>query len=190
MALWEIFWRRIRQVTSCIWYAQSFVPLSEAPEIWLGLWYSKRSEIPSWSRCCSLRRERSTSSQETYCTSHSLISPYKDNILISKYGQPLICDFGISRMLDSSQSNFVSTTHDDCVRGSARWMAQELIASAEAKHTKETDVWAYGMTLYVCFLDHLSQITKITPAFLLIMYRRCWQNNYPIPTSEMRRRSY
>ncbi|KAL5526659.1 hypothetical protein ACEPAF_8383 [Sanghuangporus sanghuang] len=74
-----------------------------------------------------------------------------DNILIGEYWQPVICDFGISRMLDSSQSIFVSTTHDGQTKGSARWMAIELFVSddgAEVKHTKETDIWAFGMTLY------------------------------------------
>ncbi|KAL5485870.1 hypothetical protein ACEPAI_6913 [Sanghuangporus weigelae] len=52
------------------------------------------------------------------------------NVLISPSGEPLICDFGISRILSSSESDFVSTTHD------------------EPKHSKETDVWAFGMTLY------------------------------------------
>lgn len=71
---------------------------------------------------------------------------------MSESGEPLICDFGISRMLDSSQSLFNSTTHGGDIKGSTRWMAIELlnaIEGKEPKHSKETDVWAYGMTLYV-----------------------------------------
>ncbi|KAL5504022.1 hypothetical protein ACEPAH_8095 [Sanghuangporus vaninii] len=74
-----------------------------------------------------------------------------DNVLIGENWQPLICDFGISRMLDSSQSHFVSTTHNGSPRGSTRWMAIELYKPDEGvvpKHSKETDVWAFGMTLY------------------------------------------
>lgn len=55
-------------------------------------------------------------------------------------------------MLDASQSIFVSTTHDGQTKGSTRWMAMELhtgMGEIEPKHTKETDVWAFGMTLYV-----------------------------------------
>ncbi|KAL5504047.1 hypothetical protein ACEPAH_8120 [Sanghuangporus vaninii] len=81
-----------------------------------------------------------------------------DNILISKDYQPLICDFGISRILDSSQSAFVSTTHDGHAKGSMRWMAVELLDpcdDVEPKHSKETDVWAFGMTLYEMVLKNL-----------------------------------
>lgn len=84
----------------------------------------------------------------------------QDNILIGEDCTPLICDFGISRMLDSSQSNFVSTTHDGQIKGSARWMAIELYSATgetEPIHTKETDVWAFGMTLYVS-LSHVAPI--------------------------------
>ena len=75
----------------------------------------------------------------------------KDNILIGENRQPLICDFGISRMLDSSQKHFVSTTHSGQTRGSTRWMAIELLnpeEGVEPKHSKATDVWAFGMALY------------------------------------------
>lgn len=82
---------------------------------------------------------------------------------MSEHGEPLICDFGISRMLDSSQSNFVSTTHNGQLRGSMRWMARELLrpdGDEEPKHSKETDVWAYGMTLYVSLRrSHYVQLT-------------------------------
>ncbi|KAL5519856.1 hypothetical protein ACEPAG_1516 [Sanghuangporus baumii] len=77
-----------------------------------------------------------------------------ENILIGKNYQPLICDFGISRMLDPTQSGFISATQTDNIRGTTRWMAPELFYSdegaeaTESKHSKETDVWAYGMVLY------------------------------------------
>lgn len=64
----------------------------------------------------------------------------------------MICDFGISRMLDSSQTFFVSTTHNGVVKGSTRWMAIELHLppdGTDPKHSKESDIWAYGMTLHV-----------------------------------------
>ncbi|KAL5504025.1 hypothetical protein ACEPAH_8098 [Sanghuangporus vaninii] len=74
-----------------------------------------------------------------------------DNVLVSTSGDPLICDFGISRVLTSSESDFVSTTHDGRPRGTARWMAIELHVpedGVEPRHSKESDVWAFGMTLY------------------------------------------
>ncbi|KAL5485898.1 hypothetical protein ACEPAI_6941 [Sanghuangporus weigelae] len=78
-------------------------------------------------------------------------SDLKDNVLINPSGDPLICDFGISRVLTSSESDFVSTTHDGRPRGTARWMAIELHVpedGVEPRHSKESDVWAFGVTLY------------------------------------------
>jgi len=69
------------------------------------------------------------------------------NILVSDEGDPLLTDFGISRMMDSSSSTRSG--------GSARWMAIELVnpsfsdsAVGAGRHTPQTDVWAYGMVLY------------------------------------------
>lgn len=88
----------------------------------------------------------------------SLSKYQQDNVLISPDGDPLLSDFGISRMLVASGSLDRSTS----VKGSTRWMAAELLRpdllsdevdggfqGETAFHTKETDVWAYGMTLYV-----------------------------------------
>ncbi|OCB89426.1 kinase-like protein [Sanghuangporus baumii] len=52
---------------------------------------------------------------------------------------------------DVKATAFVSTTHDGAVKGSIRWVAMEYLMpdeGVEPKHSKETDVWAYGMTLY------------------------------------------
>ncbi|KLO08685.1 kinase-like protein [Schizopora paradoxa] len=77
-----------------------------------------------------------------------------DNILISEDGQPLLADFGISRIMTASLS---VTTTTAAPKGSVRWMAIELLEvdlSGEqsfgkpAVHTKMTDVWSYGMVIY------------------------------------------
>jgi len=69
-----------------------------------------------------------------------------DNILVSPVKQALLTDFGISRM-DSLSTGY--TSHS--VRGSARWQAIEFFKLGDGpppEHTKYTDVWAFGMTVY------------------------------------------
>ena len=74
----------------------------------------------------------------------------KDNILMNHYGEPLITDFGLSRMITYSQT-FMASAMNGSIKRSLRWMAYELLSREdEAKHTKESDMWAYGMTIYVC----------------------------------------
>ncbi|EJD03396.1 kinase-like protein, partial [Fomitiporia mediterranea MF3/22] len=68
-----------------------------------------------------------------------------DNVLINRDGHPVICDFGISRMV-SATAAFAATTSGG-FKGSVRWMARELILNGH--HTRESDVWAFGMTAYV-----------------------------------------
>jgi serine/threonine protein kinase len=74
-------------------------------------------------------------------------------VLISQDGRALLSDFGISRLLINSVEIAGTTT----LKGTARWMAPELIApedidSKHEFHTKATDVWAFGMTVYVCII--------------------------------------
>ena len=74
----------------------------------------------------------------------------QDNILISESGIPQICDFGMSRLIVASQSSLWQTTADS-LKGSIRWLAIEFLkpGKLQYRHTKETDIWAFGMTIYV-----------------------------------------
>ena len=82
-------------------------------------------------------------------------------MLISRHGDPLLCDFGISKMLITSGSLDLSS-----IKGSARWMAMELVTFDEGadtpravQHSKETDLWAFGMTINVrCLMYNLCTI--------------------------------
>ncbi|KAL5513537.1 hypothetical protein ACEPAH_3936 [Sanghuangporus vaninii] len=69
-----------------------------------------------------------------------------DNVLVSRFGEPCICDFGISRIIAASQSFGETSAHR--VRGTVRWMARELLEDPQAVHSKESDIWAFGMTIY------------------------------------------
>ena len=72
--------------------------------------------------------------------------------MISESGRPLICDFGISRMLNCSITFQTQTTND--VRGTRRFMAPELFEGT-GKNTKASDIWALGMTFYVSFTHYI-----------------------------------
>ena len=64
-------------------------------------------------------------------------------------GHPMLADFGISRF-DSVNGEPAEVSYE----GSIRWMAIELIdelmsGSGRLVHTKESDIWAFGMAVYV-----------------------------------------
>ena len=67
-------------------------------------------------------------------------------MLISNTGDALICDFGLSRMIAASRSFAVLKTE---IKGTAQYLAYELIYDSKSKHTAKTDVWAFGMTVFV-----------------------------------------
>ena len=79
----------------------------------------------------------------------------QDNILVDSFGIAKISDFGTSRLLVNDRT--VAGTKK--MKGNVRWMAIELLTEQASKpgsnyashnfHTKESDVWAFGMVLYV-----------------------------------------
>ena len=56
----------------------------------------------------------------------------------------------MSRMIAASQSLLWQTTAEH-IKGTVRWLAVEYLKLGKLQniHTKETDVWAFGMTIYV-----------------------------------------
>ena len=72
----------------------------------------------------------------------------QDNILISPTKKAVISDFGCAQMVaDISRSiGKVTTT----TKGSlAFWSPELLVGQDAARQSKESDVWAFGMTVYV-----------------------------------------
>ena len=68
---------------------------------------------------------------------------------MSNEGQPLICDFGLARIVPGSASLSNTTT----VRGSVRWMAPEFFSDDPVtEHSEKTDIWGFGATIYVSFI--------------------------------------
>ncbi|EJD05033.1 kinase-like protein [Fomitiporia mediterranea MF3/22] len=70
------------------------------------------------------------------------------NVLISSTGEPVISDFGAAHVAFDLLSGGKSSTVTD-LRGTSRWLAYELLANADQypAATKESDTWAFGMTL-------------------------------------------
>jgi len=74
-----------------------------------------------------------------------------ENIYVSSEGSPLLADFGLSRVSESSTLEYAANI-DDELRGSTRWFAIELVAAGDGienvHQTKQSDVWQFGMTIY------------------------------------------
>lgn len=73
-------------------------------------------------------------------------------MLVSSDERPIITDFGVSRLLVDG----VTVAGTSSLKGNVRWMAIELIdpqaplgTQIHQLHTKATDMWAFGMVLYV-----------------------------------------
>ncbi|KAL5476853.1 hypothetical protein ACEPAI_3039 [Sanghuangporus weigelae] len=108
---------------------------------------------------------------------HSDIKP--DNVLISESGGPLLCDFGVSRMLVASRSfDFSSSLTGGGLRGTLRFMSKELLRATDlspATYSTASDVWAFGMTVlsiltrkvpYHYISNNIQVITAITKGLL------------------------
>lgn len=74
----------------------------------------------------------------------------QDNVLISRSGEPILADFGVSRMEESIRSKGFYTT--SASRNSLNWLPYEyyhLSYATKFYPDVKADVWAFGMTLMV-----------------------------------------
>ena len=84
-------------------------------------------------------------------------------------GRLILSDFGISRLLINS----VTIAGTTSIKGNMRWMAPELILPEEGVvpkhscHTRATDVWAFGMVVYV-YSEHVLWITPCASTDIVI----------------------
>ena len=67
---------------------------------------------------------------------------------MSSDGHAKLCDFGVSRMVSASSSMANLSTGPT---GTIRYLAYEFLSgsSEEMMYTTKSDVWAFGMTVYV-----------------------------------------
>lgn len=66
---------------------------------------------------------------------------------------PLLADFGLAHVLNPGTVTIRLCTNGQ-PGGTANWMAIELLEPDESKaksYTKVSDIWAFGMTVYVSF---------------------------------------
>ena len=73
----------------------------------------------------------------------------QDNIVIAGDVRALICDFGCAR---TGIASYSMTTSSLNTRGTCNYWAPELLkpqADVLKAHTQHTDIWAFGMTIYV-----------------------------------------
>jgi serine/threonine protein kinase len=78
----------------------------------------------------------------------------------------------LSKLLNEAMSLSGMEAHDSIATktatamGSLRWMARELFASDAQTVSMESDVWAFGMTLLVCFTSHRPAIGPCSQHFV------------------------
>lgn len=70
------------------------------------------------------------------------------NILLDENDFPMVCDFGISRMIPSAQNDFMT----GCI-GTAQWMAPEVMLSEQ--YSLKADVYSYGIILWELLSDDI-----------------------------------
>ena len=71
----------------------------------------------------------------------------QENIVISTAERALICDFGCSRMLVAIRTVAAIT---ETVKWNPSFWAPEFLDDKPTKPSKEADLWAFGVTVYVC----------------------------------------
>ncbi len=74
----------------------------------------------------------------------------QDNVLVSPSGEPILANFGLSRMAESLWSKGFYTT--EASRLSTRWLPHEYYYVRENEKfnpSPKSDVWAFGMTVLV-----------------------------------------
>lgn len=96
------------------------------------------------SACIVLEVLKALKSLKKHRVVHCDIKP--GNILLSKYGKVVLCDFGISKVLKDGEDNAVVKY----VQGTPAYMASEMV-SRGLPFDYSADIWSVGVVLYNLF---------------------------------------
>ncbi|KZV79317.1 kinase-like protein, partial [Exidia glandulosa HHB12029] len=88
------------------------------------------------------------------------------NILISDTYDVQLCDFGFASMHADEEGslNFQSSS----TKGTWRWMAPELLANDDARHTTASDMWAFGCVVVEVLSGKVPYHDKRTDQMVII----------------------
>ena len=81
----------------------------------------------------------------------SVLTLAKDNILITPERRAVISDFGCSQMVNEILSLSLGQVTSTTKGVPAFWAPELWKGQVSVKQSKESDVWAFGMTIYVRF---------------------------------------
>jgi len=94
------------------------------------------------------------------------------NVLISAEGEPKLCDFGMSKVMEEVTEMSMSKTLTS--GGSARYVAPELIESNDASATMHSDTYSFGMLVLECVtrLPPYANLRRDAAVIHAIIYKR------------------
>lgn len=83
----------------------------------------------------------------------------------------MLCDFGLARVLEEIPSGL--TTRSAKI-GTLRYVSPELMLASSARHTRESDVWAWG-----CLFLEVGAMFSALLGILLTAHLRSLQTRFP-----------
>jgi serine/threonine protein kinase len=91
------------------------------------------------------------------------------NFLVSDDYRVLICDFGMSRMVDDDRSSYYQIDHQSALP--IRWMAPEALLTH--KFTRMSDVWMYGVACWEVLTQGREKPFSNVDTFSQVIYGVC-----------------
>ncbi|KIO30433.1 hypothetical protein M407DRAFT_224396, partial [Tulasnella calospora MUT 4182] len=89
------------------------------------------------------------------------------NVLISDKLDAVLCDFGLATFVENSGDPSGLTTSRS-IKGSLRYMSPELFHDDEAKHTLESDIWAWACTIFETITDCIPYANSRSDGSLMV----------------------